>query len=175
MTPSKFKSFVANKTKVTPSMLKFSWSITRFKSLDLERMFGDPEMGTEYIGLIMKPGRATKKEQARLKELGNALRTKYTRPWYTYVLVRTSQEQNDIVKKLAALPKDERKAFSKTSNYKDLQAICSAEAEKSRHFSSLSNMQKYVNKNDITDENGNVLDVYALWESMKKEENNNGK
>ena len=175
MTTSKFKSVIANKTKVTPSMLKFSWSITRFKSLSLERMFEDPEMGTEYISLIMKAGQPTKKEQARIKELANALRTKYTRPWYTYALVRTSQEQNDIVKKLAALPEGERKAFSKTSNHKVLQAICSAEAEKSRHFSSLSNMQKYVNKNGITDENGNGLDVYALWESMKKEEANNGK
>ena len=175
MTASKFKSFIANKTKVKPSMLKFSWSITRFKSLNLERMFEDPEMGAEYVSLIMKAGKATKKEQTRLEELGDALRTKYTKPWYTYALVRTSQEQNDIVKKLAALHAGERKAFSKTSNYKCLQAICTAEAEKSRHFSSLSNMQKYVNKNGITDENGNGLDVYALWESMKKEETNNEK
>lgn len=152
---------------VKPSDFKFKWAIYRYKRVDCDKLCDAVEKADWYLtykrilnGVL--PIDSEEAKRCRTKYL--ELEAEFTSKHYTYELQRRCSAIDSIVKKLAEIKKTSEKnytAIAKSSNYTVMFAKNREEHRRSHKFSSLSSMQKWVDKNSIG------IDVYKLWESAK--------
>lgn len=149
---------------ITPSSIKFEWRVHRFKNVDINAIFNGLKALHLYEDFeeIIESDDPNIDKTLKAKRVNNAfdcLKEKYTSKRWTYCLIWRSPQIDAIVKAVAeAKNKKETNAIMKSKNYKTIKDKNTAELSKhkDKHFSSLSNMQKYVDKNHLG------IDVYKL-------------
>lgn len=156
-----------NGQKIRPSDFRFEWRVSRDNSHNWKAF--EDEMTKTGIDKMISKSFLSKKDEEKCKKQILELFAKHTKSWYIYSLSYMCVQQDKIVKAMLSLDKEARDNVMKSSNYALLQHVNSTKAI-TRRFSSLSSMQKYADKNNLS------IDVYSLWETMKKciKENRNG-
>ena len=152
---------------VKPSDFRFRWTIVRWKDVNHDKVMEDLEklgMLDDFRKVIDGKIRMNSKRANEIKAKWNELRDKHMSKHYTYCLRRISDDIDAICNKMKSVfGKHFYKKVIRTPNYSIMKQKSIFEEKKTRKFSSLSAMQKWVDKNGIK------LDVYKLWEKSSKE------
>lgn len=150
---------------VKPSDFKYKWEIARWKNPSYKKVFVDLEklgMMDDFNRVCNGTLRMNSKRANEIKAKYAELEKKYMSKNYTWTLKRTCNVVDYIANEMARRGKRVCKKIQETDNYAIMRAKSHAEHKTDRRFSSLSAMQKWVDKNNIG------IDVYSLWEKTKK-------
>ena len=148
------KKFI--ETDMKPSDFRFKWEIIRCYSTNWNNVRRD----AKKLGLIA--GMDLHQEANTLVQL---IKKNFSSKHYIYCLVRVFPYNDLLCQTLADLTlndKSKMQAICKGKSWASYKEAITIERTKNRTFSSLSNMQKWVDKNGLE------IDVYELWKKSSK-------
>jgi len=152
---------------VKPADFTYQWGIVRHKNIDwdsVDKELQESGLGKKIEKIVNAEAFSTDDpETIRTRTEYRAVEAKHTSKHWQYRLVRVCRNKDMIVKALAKLSKRAYAEVLQSKNYSVMKDKNVFESKKCREFSSLSSMQKWVDKHNIK------LDVYKLWQKPKRD------